>query len=68
MLREFLNLKERSLFATLHHTSVTLLRRLRSGISYVNEHELYHNFQDNPSPMCDCGSVAVESLPSSLQS
>ena len=30
-------------------------RRLRSGLSYLQENELKHSFQESINPLCNCG-------------
>ena len=54
MLKDFLNLKQKSLFAIHDPPGVKLLSRLK--FSHLNEHKFRHNFKDALSPMCDCGS------------
>ena len=56
MLKDFFNLKQKSLFAIHDPAGVKLLSRLRLKISHLNEHEFCHNFKATLSPMCDCGS------------
>ena len=56
MLREFLNLKQKSLFVICDSSRLKLLTRLRLRFSCLNEHIFLHNFEDIPNPMCDCGS------------
>ena len=36
-----------------------LLTRLRLGLSHLNEHKFYHNFQDYLNPLCSC-SLEIE--------
>ena len=55
MLKDFVNLKQKSLFAS-HDPGVKLLSSLRLNFSHLNEHKFCHNFKDTLSPMCDCGS------------
>ena len=54
MLKDFLNLKQKSLFAIHDPAGVKLLSRLK--FSHLNELKFRHNFKDALSPMCDCGS------------
>ena len=54
MLKDFLNLKQKSLFAIHDPVGVKLLSRLK--FSHLNEHKFRHNFKDALGPMCDCGS------------
>ena len=56
MLKDVLNLKQKSLFAIPDPAGVKLLSRLRLKFSHLNEHKFRHNFKDALSPMCDCGS------------
>ena len=56
MLKDFFNLKQKSLFAIHDLAGVKLLSRLRLKFSHLNEHKFRHNFKDALSPMCDCGS------------
>ena len=56
MLKDFFNLKQKSLFAIHDPAGVKLLSRLRLKFSHLNEHKFRHNFKDALSPMCDCGS------------
>ena len=56
MLKDFFNLKQKSLFAIHDPAGVKLLSRLRLKFSHLNEHKFCHNFKDVLSPMCDCGS------------
>ena len=53
---EWINLKEKSLFAIHDPAGVKLLLRLRLKFSHLNELKLRHNFKGALSPMCDCGS------------
>ena len=39
---------------------IKLLKRLRVGLSHLNEHRFRHNFQDCLNPLCSC-SLEVES-------
>ena len=54
MLKDFLNLKQKSFFAIHDPAGVKLLSRLK--FSHLNEHKFRHNFKDALSPMCGCGS------------
>ena len=56
MLKDFFNLKQKSLLAIHDPAGVRLLSRLRLKFSHLNEHKRRHNFKDALSPMCDCGS------------
>ena len=56
ILKDFFNLKQKSLFAIHDPAGVKLLSRLRLKFSHLKEHKFRHNFKDAPSPMCDCGS------------
>ena len=56
MLKDFFNLKQKSLFAIHDPAGVKLLSRLRLKYSHLNEHKFCHNFKDALSPRCDCGS------------
>ena len=56
MLKDFFNMKQKSLFAIHDPAGVKLLSRLRLKFSHLNEHKFRHNFKDALSPMCDCGS------------
>ena len=56
MLKDFFNLKQKSLFAIHDSAGVKLLSRLRLKFSHLNEHKFRHNFKDVLSPMCGCGS------------
>ena len=40
---------------------LTLLTRLRLGLSHLGDHKFRHNFQDCVSPMCSCGQ-GIETL------
>ena len=55
MLKDFFNLKQKSLLAIHDPAGVRLLSRLRLKFSHLNEHKHRHNFKDALSPMCDCG-------------
>ena len=54
MLKDFFNLKQKSLFVIHDPAGVKLLSRLK--FSHLNEHKFFHNFKDAVSPMCYCGS------------
>ena len=56
MLKDFFNLKQKSLFAIHDPAGVKSLSRLRLKFSHMNEHKFGHNFKDALSLMCDCGS------------
>ena len=56
MLKNFFNLKQKSLFAIHDPAVAKLLSRLQLKFSHLNEHEFCHNFKNALSPMCDCGS------------
>ena len=56
MLKDFFNLKQKSLFAIHDPPGVKLLSRLKLKFSHLNEHKFRHNFKDALSPICDCGS------------
>ena len=56
MLKDFFNLKQKSLFAIHDLAGVKSLSRLRLMFRHLNEHKFCHNFKDALSPMCDCGS------------
>ena len=56
MLKDFFNLKQKSLFAIHDPAGVKLLSRLRLKFSHLNEQKLSHNFKDALSPMSGCGS------------
>ena len=56
MLKDFFNLKEKSLFAIHDRAGIKLLSRLRLKFSHLNEHKFRHNFKNAMSPMRDCGS------------
>ena len=56
MLKDFFNLKQKTLFAIHDPAGVKLLSRLRLKFSHLNEHKFRHNFKDALSPMCECGS------------
>ena len=56
MLKDFFNLKQKSLFAIHDPAGVKLLSRLRLKFSHLNEHKFRHNFKDALSSMCGCGS------------
>ena len=56
MLKDFFNLKQKSLFAIHDSADVKLMSRLRLKFSHLNEHKFRHNFKDALSPMQDCGS------------
>ena len=56
MIKDFFNLKQRTLFANDDSVGVNLLSRLRLKFSRLNEHKFRRNLKDAPSPMCDCGS------------
>ena len=53
MLKNFFNLKQKSLFAIYDPAGVKLLSRLWLKFSYLNEHKFRHNFRDALSPVCD---------------
>ena len=53
--KEFMKLKERSLFSVHDPLGVKLLTRLRLKFSHLKEHKFRHNFNDTVSPMCNCG-------------
>ena len=55
MLKDFFNLKQKSLFAIHDLPGVKLLPKLRLRFSHLNEHKFRHNFKDALSRMCDCG-------------
>ena len=56
MLKDFFNLKQKSLFAIHDPAGVKLLSRLRLKFSHLNEHKFRHDFKDALSAMCDCSS------------
>ena len=56
MLKDFFNLKQKSLFAIHDPAGVKLLSRLRLKFSHLNEYKFRHNFTDAPSSMSDYGS------------
>ena len=56
VLKDCLNLKQKSLFVIHNPADVKLLSRLRSKFSNLNEPKFCHNFEDALSPICDCGS------------
>ena len=56
MLKDFFNLKQKSLFVIHDPAGVKLFARLRLKFSHLNEHKFCHNFKDAMSPMCDYGS------------
>ena len=56
MLKDFCNLKQKSLFAIHDPAGIKLLSKLRLKFSHLNEHKFRHNFKDALSPLCDCGS------------
>ena len=56
MLKDFFNLKQKSLFAIHDPAAVKLLSRLRLKFSHLNEHKFRHDFKDALSAMCDCSS------------
>ena len=43
-----------SVFNCHHPQGVTLLTRLRLGLSHLHEHKFKHNFQDTINPFCYC--------------
>ena len=56
MLKDFFNLKQKSLFAIQDPAGVELLPRLRLKFNDLNEHKFYHNFKHALSPTSDCDS------------
>ena len=52
MLKDFFNLKQKSLFDINDPAGVQLLSRLRLKFIHLNEHKFRHNFKDVLSPMC----------------
>ena len=50
MLKDFVNLKQKSLFAIHDPGGVKLLSSLRLNFSHLNEHKFCHNFKDTLSP------------------
>ena len=56
LLKDFFNLKQKSLFAIHNPAGVKLLSRLRLKLSHLNEHKYRHNFKDVLTPLCDYGS------------
>ena len=56
MLKDFFNLKEKSLFAIHDRAGIKLLSRLRLKFSHLNEHKFRLNVKDALNPVCDCGS------------
>ena len=58
MLKDFVNLKQKFLFAIHDQIGIKWLLRLRLKFSNLNEHKFHkcHDFKDVLSPMCDCGS------------
>ena len=56
MLKDFFNLKQKSLFAIHDPADLKFLSRLRLKFSHLNEHKFRHNFTDALSPMSDYGS------------
>ena len=56
MLKDFFNLKQKSLFAVHDPAGVKLFWRLRLKFGHLDEHKFRHNFKNALSPMCDCGS------------
>ena len=53
MLKDFFNLKQKSLFVIRDPAGVKLLSRLRLKFIHLNEHKFCHNFKDAVIPMCD---------------
>ena len=56
MLKDFFNVKQKSLFAIHDSARFKLLLRLRLKFSHLNEHKFRHNFKDTVNPMSDFGS------------
>ena len=56
MLKDFFNLKQKSLFAIHDPAGVKLLSRLPLKFSHLNEYKFRHNFTDALSSMSDYGS------------
>ena len=56
MLKDFFNLKQKSLFVFHDPVGVKLLSMLQLKFSHLNEYKFCHNFKDALSPMCDCAS------------
>ena len=62
MLKDFFNLKQKSLFAIHDWTGIKLLARLRLKFNHLNEHKFRHNFKDSLSPISDCGSKFLKNF------
>ena len=56
MLKDFFNLKQKSLFAMHDPPGIKLFSRQRLKFSHLNEHKFRHDFKDALSQMCYCGS------------
>ena len=54
MLR-FIRPSENPIFNCHNPSEITLITRLRLGLSYLREHKFRHNFQDTLSRICSCG-------------
>ena len=55
-LKDFFNLKEKSLFATHDPAGIKLCLRLRLKFNDLNELKFLNNFKDALGPICDCDS------------
>ena len=52
LLKDFFNLKQKSLFAIRIRAGVKLLLRLRLKFNHLNQYKFRHNFKDALSPGC----------------
>ena len=52
LLKDFFNLKQKSLFAIRIRAGVKLLSRLRLKFNHLNQYKFRHNFKDALSPGC----------------
>ena len=54
-LLKFIRPEPNSTYSINDSKGLTLLTRLRLGLSHLGDHKFRHNFQDCVSPMCSCG-------------
>ena len=52
---KFIRPTPRSFFNCYNHKGISLITRLRLGLSHLREHKFNHNFQNCIDPLCSCG-------------
>ena len=58
----FIKIKSNSIFSVHNVYVVKLLSRLRLNFSHLNEHKVWHGFENGTNCMCDCGSATETTL------